>query len=80
MTIANRGSAAVGMTGWTLRDGSSLNRYGFPKGARLAPNESMTVTSADPGWSPGGVAVWNNTGDIALLLDERGRVVSRRRH
>ena len=38
------------------------------------------VTSADPGWDPGGGPVWNNSGDMALLLDRHGRVVARWRY
>ena len=80
VTIANRGAAAVNLGGWALRDESSLHRYRFADDARLAPGESKTVSSADPGWEPGGGPVWSNSGDLALLLDDQGRVVARRRY
>jgi hypothetical protein len=40
----------------------------------------MTISSADLAWDPGGSPVWNNDGDMALLLDRDGRVVDRWRY
>jgi hypothetical protein len=38
------------------------------------------VTSDNPGWEPGGTPVWNNDGDMALLLTTGGAVASRQRY
>jgi hypothetical protein len=38
------------------------------------------VTSIDPCWDPGDSSVWNNGGDMTLLLDASGRVVTRHRY
>lgn len=46
----------------------------------LEPGGSVRVASGDQGWDPGGRPVWNNGGDTALLLDERGHVVARHRY
>lgn len=80
IVLINREDADVDLDGWALRDESSRHRYHFPRGSRLAPGDSLTVTSADPGWAPGGSPVWNNGGDLILVLDELGRVVARFRY
>lgn len=74
VVVRNAGDVAVDLTGWSVRDESSRHRYSFPPGARLGPGETMIVTSDDPGWSPGGSPVWNNDGDIAIILDPSGRI------
>jgi endonuclease YncB( thermonuclease family) len=79
VVLVNRDSIPVDLEGWVLRDESSRHRYRFDD-VTLEPGEGVTVTSAHPGWSPGGSAVWNNEGDMALLLDENGRVVARYRY
>jgi endonuclease YncB( thermonuclease family) len=80
VVIVNRGDKPVALEGWALRDESSRHRYHFPSGTVLAPDEIFTVSSDLPGWDPGGSPVWNNSGDMALLLDPAGRVVSRWRY
>lgn len=80
VTIANRGTETVGISGWTLRDTSSRHRYTVPPGTVIGPGEVFEVRSDQPGWEPGGSPVWNNEGDMALLLDPVGRVVSRWRY
>ena len=80
IVIVNQSDVATDLAGWVLRDESSRHRHTFPEGATIGPGESWRVTSADPGWSPGGEPVWNNDGDLALLLDPAGNVVSRWRY
>jgi endonuclease YncB( thermonuclease family) len=80
VVIVNDGGEPVDLTGWVLRDESSRHRYSFRSGTSLEPGASLTVSSADTGWSPGGEAVWNNDGDMALLLDPSGNVVARWRY
>jgi endonuclease YncB( thermonuclease family) len=77
--LVNEGPAVVDLEGWVLRDESSRHRHHFGS-VVLDPGETVTVTSADPGWDPGGGSVWNNGGDMALLLDGGGRVVARLRY
>ncbi len=71
---------ATDISGWTVRDESSAHRCRFGDGAGAAAGETRRVTSADPCWEPGGSPVWNNGGDLVLLLDESGRVVAHARY
>lgn len=80
VTIVNRSGDTVDVGGWTLRDTSSRHRFVFPEGTSLRPGEVVEVDSGAVGWDPGGSPVWNNDGDMALLLDAAGRVVSRWRY
>lgn len=80
VVIRSRSDTAIGMSGWVLRDESTRHRFTFPAGTALAPGETLTVSSADPGWDPGGGPIWNNDGDMALLLDANGTVVARWRY
>ncbi len=82
IVIVNDGSEAIQLKGWTLRDESSLNRLAFDGSVTLASGERLTIASGcstDPGWC-GTTPIWNNDGDMALLLDEAGRVVARARY
>lgn len=79
VTITNTSGSAVNLAGWTLRDESSAHRYRFGD-ATIGSGESYTVSSADDGWDPGGSPVWNNGGDMALLLNGDGAVVARARY
>lgn len=80
IVLRNEQTTAVDLSSWTLRDESSRHRYTFPTGAILEPGEQMTIISDHHGWDPGGSPVWNNDGDMALLLDRDGRVVDRWRY
>jgi hypothetical protein len=80
VVLANRGGALVDLEGWILRDESSRHRYIFPAGATLGPGRALQVRSDDPRWAPGGEPVWNNDGDMALLQDRHGNVLSRWRY
>lgn len=78
--IVNRGSAYVDLSGWVVRDESSRNRYTFIEGSGLRGGASLTITSADRGWSPGDGPIWNNDGDMAMLLVPDGRVADYQRY
>jgi endonuclease YncB( thermonuclease family) len=71
---------AVDIGGWVIRDESSEHRCHLPSDLTIEPGEVLRVTSADPCWDPGERSVWNNGGDMALLLDTTGRVVARHRY
>ncbi|MGH8948558.1 MAG: thermonuclease family protein [Acidimicrobiia bacterium] len=69
----------VDVGGWTIRDESSQHR------CRLAPDTrieeiGLIVTSADECWDPGDSPVWNNGGDMILVLDDSGTVLTRHRY
>lgn len=80
VTIVNLSDDITDLSGWTLRDESSRHRFVFAGQTSIGPGETFRVTSADPGWSPGGGSVWNNDGDLALLQDPEGNIVSRWRY
>lgn len=80
IVIRNDESNTLDLTGWTLRDESSRHRYRFPAGTILEPGASLRIVSTDAAWEPGGSPVWNNDGDMALLLDPGGNVVDHWRY
>jgi len=74
------------LTGWKLRDESSVHRYTFPSGFILAAGEIVTVRSGcgedtriDLYWCADG-PVWTNSGDTVLLLDDFGAVADHLRY
>ena len=85
VVVTNQGPAAD-LTGWTLRDESSAHRFRFPDGFRLEAGATVVVrtgcgddTPEELHWCADG-PIWNNAGDMALLLDPAGTVVDRRRY
>jgi endonuclease YncB( thermonuclease family) len=82
LVIANNGDTSIDMGGWVLRDESSRNRLVFDGQVTLAGGARLTISSGcstNPGWC-GTRSIWNNGGDMALLLDASGRVVARSRY
>lgn len=80
--IQNSTASAVDMTGWTLRDTGQKHSFVFPA-FTLAPGAEVRLwtkrganDAANVYWGQRG-AVWNNTGDTAILLDAAGNEVSR---
>jgi endonuclease YncB( thermonuclease family) len=80
IAIVNRSTESIDLSGWALRDTSSRHRYTFPEGTAIDPEEALAVRSDARDWDPGGTPVWNNDGDMALLLDPLGTVVSHWRY
>jgi len=85
VAITNDGPDAD-LSGWMLRDESSVHRYTFPDGFVLNSGGVMTIRSGcgqDEGsysyWCADGT-VWNNSGDTVLLLDPSGAIVDRVRY
>ncbi len=81
--IRNSGDDDIGLTGWTVKDESSSNRYTFPDGFGLQEGKSVKLRTGcgddsddELFWCRSGAAVWNNDGDTAFLLDPSGNVVA----
>lgn len=75
--LANHGDTPLDLTGWTLRDESTRNRYSFPSGFTLDPGQRVTITSGTGPLGFGtGTPIWNNSGDTAFLIDPDGRFVT----
>ena len=80
--VRNGTGADVDMTGWTLRDAGNKHVFTFPA-FTLAPGAEVQI------WTRGGAAdaanlffgsrgaIWNNTGDTAILADAAGNEISR---
>ena len=84
--IENVGDTTVQMQSWGLRDESTRHRFSFPD-VEVGPGERVRIRtgcgsddrSADPielFWCDPEPPVWNNDGDLALLLDPNGAIVS----
>ncbi|WP_158055891.1 lamin tail domain-containing protein [Halorussus halophilus] len=74
--IANDGSSALDMTGWSVEDEAG-NSYQFPGGFTLGAGNTVrlhsgdgTDSSTDLYW--GGSYIWNNGGDTVYLFDSSG--------
>jgi endonuclease YncB( thermonuclease family) len=87
IVVGNQGSNIADLSGFVLRDESSVNRFELPP-LILAPGEEVDIEVSDcsspsaagsVAWCSDG-AVWNNDGDTALLLDQYGRIVSMLRY
>ena len=85
VTLINRGDD-TDLTGWGMRDESSVHRYEFPNGYVIPAGAAVRLRSGcgidgpeDLYWCAS-TPVWNNDGDTAILLDPPGNVVSRYRY
>jgi hypothetical protein len=79
--ITNGGEASVSLNGWMLCD-AARHCFTFPLLAHI-PAGQQIVLFTGPGESDGvsffmnsGSAVWNNDGDTATLLDQKGRTAA----
>ncbi len=81
VTIVNEGYGRVSLSGWTLRDESSSNRFTFPSGVMLSPGDSVTVVTGCDGGPPDSLnwcsdtPVWSNGGDTVIVSDTLGNAV-----
>ena len=81
--ITNRGGDVVNLNGWTLSDRTGSRLYLFPA-FLLLPESSVSVFTGtgainDTALFMGRTSpVWSNSGDDAVLQDERGNTVDRR--
>jgi large subunit ribosomal protein L20 len=80
--ISNGSANAIDLTGWTLRDHASKHSYTFPSFTLKAGAEVQLWTKAGSDdasnlyWNNRS-AIWNNTGDTAVLADTDGNEVAR---
>lgn len=73
----------MNLTGWSLRDAESVNRYSFPSGIEVEPGEAVRISTgcgddstSELHWCSA-MPVWNNRGDVAFLLDPAGKIADR---
>ena len=78
--ITNKGSSDVNLAGWTLSDAQN-HTYTFPDFA-LAAGAKVVVHTGEGDddtenlfWDRS-TSIWNNSGDLAVLLDPEGNMVS----
>lgn len=77
VVVENTGSEPIDMTGWSLRDESTRNRYSFPDGFILEPGERVKVTAGSGPFGFGSdTPIWNNSGDTVFVVDPGGRFVT----
>ena len=84
VTVTNEGATEVDLSGFVLRDESSVNRLRLPNGTRLGPGQTIEISSGCPsapalGWCSRN-AIWNNGGDSSLLLGPAGTIVAHVRY
>ena len=81
VTIINEGYDIVEISGWTLRDESTSNRFTFGPNIILDPGDQITVVTGCDGGPAGSTywcsdqAVWSNGGDTAMIMDTLGNAV-----
>lgn len=85
VTITNEGDD-IDLTGWMVRDESSVHRYTFPDGFILQRDAIIAIRSGcgvdqppDLYWCAE-TTVWTNSGDTVLLLDPSGAIADRERY
>jgi endonuclease YncB( thermonuclease family) len=84
ITLRNAGSSDIDLSGFIVRDESSVNRLRLPEGTTIPAGRSLRITtgcapSQGIGWCASG-PIWNNSGDSALLLAPGGTVVAHVRY
>lgn len=67
----------VDLSGYVLRDESTVNRLVLPAGTMVAPDAPLFITSGCEGlgWCRG-ESIWNNSGDAALLVGPGGALIA----
>ena len=84
VVITNEGTVGQELTGWTIRSGAGGQQVSFPAGFVLAPGASVRVHSGSGAAAQHrpptdlfgtGSNIWNNSGDVAILVDPTGRAV-----
>jgi len=83
VVIQNNDAVDIDMSGWSLVSVKGDQVFTFPEGFRLGKGKTVTITSGSKAYedSPSVLkwtssTIWNNDGDPAELLDDKGRLVS----
>ena len=83
VVIKNNDAVDIDMSGWSLVSVKGNQVFPFPEGFRLGKGKTVTITSGFKAYedSPSVLkwtssTIWNNDGDPAELLDDKGRLVS----
>jgi len=83
VVIQNNDAVDIDMSGWSLVSVKGDQVFTFPEGFRLGKGKTVTITSGPKAYedSPSVLkwtfsTIWNNDGDPAELLDDKGRLVS----
>jgi hypothetical protein len=81
--IANKGTKAVNLKGWKIKDNGAKHTYTFPS-YTLKAKSTVTLKSGSGKntastfyWNKYSF-IWNNTGDKASLYNAQGKLVSSR--
>ena len=79
--VSNNGTSDANLTGWTLEDAQNhtytVPDFSLKAGAKAKIRTGMgNDTSADLFWNKK-TSIWNNSGDVATLMDASGNIVSR---
>ena len=81
VVISNNGYLQQIMSGWKIYDEGSKHIFDFPDGFVLKPNILVTIITGATGYDTNEKifwkkqAVWNNSGDIATLIDDAGNII-----
>lgn len=78
--IKNTGGTAQDVTGWRVRAGSASQEFVFPAGSIVQPGAVCRVYTnrADTFSFNAKRAVWNDAGDVGMLYDAAGTLISER--
>lgn len=82
VTIHNNGEEPANLSGFVLRDESTVNRLRLPDGTVVPAGGALAIGSGcgtPVAWCSS-IAIWNNGGDSALLLGPQGTVVAHARY
>ena len=81
--LTNRGNDTILLAGWTLSDNSRITLYTFPA-MLLIPGETITIFSGTGTLNNTALfmgktePIWGNSGDIAILKDDSGKIIDQR--
>jgi hypothetical protein len=79
--VSNNGTSDANLTGWTLEDAQNhtftIPDFSLKAGAKAKIRTGTgNDTSEDLFWNRNS-SIWNNSGDVATLMDAAGNIVSR---
>lgn len=82
--ITNKGTTAVKMSGWKIKDSGAKHTYYFPSTYTLGSKSTVTIytgkgtnTATKLYWGSSWY-IWNNDGDTAYLYNSQNKLVSTR--